>query len=216
MVGAARVVGRCVVAWGIVLALGVVSNCGGSAVGAQDVQERNAQDSQERPELDDDELELAFRVAKVAANEGALWNLRDTALIWQTVEHRGRDTAARLKWLAKHSPKVHGMRACLRGNCLWSQHLKRNATLPAGLAAGLEYWEWKLAPKWSDVLLYAEQLVAGDVVDRPCLSPPDTWGGPGDVENAIAHGLIPLGCEGTLNEGWVRVDYSGLPGGYTP
>ena len=154
----------------------------------------------------------------MAANEGALWNLRDTALIWQVVENRGDDTKSRTRWLQKHSPRALGLKPCNGAgrNCQWSRNLRKEGTIPAGMAAGGDYWRYKLQPRWLEVLALAEQLVAGTTRDKPCPTPPDTWGGDMDWANAVAHGLVPCGCEGTLNEGWAVVDYSGLPGGYTP
>ena len=175
----------------------------------------------ERP-LDPRERLLAFNVAKVATNEGALWNVKDTDLVWQTVEHRGDDTESRLKWLSSHSPRALGLKPCKSGNCMWARNLTRRAdALPAGIASGKggpkdweAYWRAEMAPRWKAVLERAEGLVSGAIVDRPCSDPPDTWGGHMDWDQAVARGLIPLDCEGTLNRGWAMPDYRGLPGGF--
>ncbi len=61
---------------------------------------------------DDGKAALILAVAKVAANEGALWSLADTDLIWQVVEHRGSNTARRLEWLRRHSGRVLERKPC--------------------------------------------------------------------------------------------------------
>ena len=154
----------------------------------------------------DGKRELVLAVAKVAANEGALWSLHDTDLIWQVVEHRGINTARRLEWLRRHSGRVLERKPCRRGNCSWSRNLsRRTGVVPAGIASGqAEWWLHEMVPRWVAVLERADALVRGKVHSRPCHIPPQTWGGRLiDVEQAARRGLYPIGCdERTLNDGF--------------
>lgn len=159
------------------------------------------------------ERELSERVWRVCLNEGALLNVRECALVWQVVEGQADDAGGRMDWLAKHSPRVHGLRPCDRGNCLWTRGLTRELSMPAALASGHEpYWRVVLSPRAQEALLLVERLVSGEVVDRPCPVQPSTWGGPMDTRGALAGGLFPIGCSGTLNDGfapwsrWLGVD----------
>jgi hypothetical protein len=54
-----------------------------------------------------------------------------------------------------------------------------------------------------EVRRYASELVYGIELWRPCPSAPYSWGYAGDLESAwIERRLVPMGCEGTLNEGF--------------
>lgn len=154
-------------------------------------------------------LELA--VARVSANEGALQNLDEVSLIWQTVEGSAATTDGRLEFLRRHSPHVLGRKPCGGvGNCDWSSQLSRRGSIPAALAAGgtdPEWWDKVRRDRWLGVLSAAEALVAGRVLARPCSRTPVTWGSPVlDAAYARRHGLCRLHCGvpgGTLlNDGY--------------
>jgi hypothetical protein len=155
------------------------------------------------------ERRLARHLAAVAANEGALWSPRDLELIWQTVENRADTAAGRDRWLRQHSGRVLGTRKCRSGNCRWSSQLGRGKTIPAAVAAGKAgYWRVVVLPRYRELLRRARQLVAGRPYEKPCHIEPYTWGGvgkPGGVDDrphAADNGLYPIGCEGTLNDGF--------------
>lgn len=146
--------------------------------------------------------QLALEVAVVAAHEGALDNLRDTALVWQVVEARARTTSGRLAFLRSHSGRALGLKPCNEGNCAWSTELLRAPSkTPESVDAG--YWRAVRAPQWELVQRKALGLVYGTDADRPCPSAPYTWGGAMDIESAwLKRRLVPMGCHGTLNEGF--------------
>ena len=147
--------------------------------------------------------ELALWVARVAANEGALKNRPEAALVWQTTRTNGKDTTRRTDWLARHSPRVHGTRPCGGGNCMWSANLTREAALPAGLLLRLDQWEIRVAPLWLDTLRYVDWMVLGDrTSEDPCHVPPRTWGCELDRARALTKGLYPIGCRGTSDDGY--------------
>lgn len=148
---------------------------------------------------------LALAIAKVAANEGALWNPRDTDLVCQVVRAAASTPEGRLAWLRSHSGRVLDRKPCLSGNCRWTRNLDRGGSMPAGLAAGRAWWRAEMRPRWQEVLSRAEACVRGPLTDKPCHLPPQTWGGPMDVQQAVARGLFPIGCEGTLNDGFRSV-----------
>jgi hypothetical protein len=145
-------------------------------------------------------VDLGLNVAKVAANEGALVNRRETALIWQVARVNGKKRGID-DFLRRHSRRVYGLKPCFGGNCMWSPHLTRSGVQPAGLDLRADIWALRIAPIWLDVLRYADYLVAGlgthrERADDPCPLPPRTWGGPMDKVGAIARGLYPIGCVG--------------------
>lgn len=146
--------------------------------------------------------QLALELAVVAAHEGALDNLRDTALIWQVLESRRTTDRGRLELLRAHSPRALGLAPCAGGNCRWSVELLRNPhATPASVDAA--YWQRVRAGTWALVMRTAQGLVYGVDTDRPCASAPFSWGYAGDVDSAWSkRRLVPLGCEGTLNDGF--------------
>jgi hypothetical protein len=89
----------------------------------------------------------------------------------------------------------------------FTAELAQTTTIPASVASGasrqkLAYWQHKVMPKWQTLLVRARQLVNGAQYDKPCPIKPVTWGGPMDHEIAAANGRFPIGCEGTLNDGF--------------
>lgn len=155
--------------------------------------------------------ELAFRVAQVAANEGAFFYRSTVALVWQVVRENGGDTLDDMSdFLARHSPRVHGLKRCFGGNCVWSKNLVRGDAQPLGLVMRADQWQLRVAPMWIDTQIYADYLVGGMRSDEdPCPIRPRTWGGPMDRVGAIARGLYPIGCFGgsscrrdTCNDGY--------------
>ncbi len=153
---------------------------------------------------------LATLLAHTAAHEGALLNadpLRELALLWQVVEGSAPTTEKRLAFLRAHSPQLAGTRTC-RINC-WALELK-GKTLPASVAASdAAYWRKVVLPTYLRIERRARELVAGAAYDKPCRVQPVTWGAVGrlspeadDREKAAQHGLAPIGCEGTLNDGF--------------
>jgi hypothetical protein len=151
---------------------------------------------------------LALSLARVAAHEGALSNPRDLNLIWQVTRRWGTTSTERLRWLQAHSPRALGLKPSRPGNAnAFTAELSKTATIPASVASGasrqkLAYWQHKVMPKWQTLLGRARQLVGGAQYDEPCPIEPVTWGGPMDHEIAAANGRYPIGCEGTLNDGF--------------
>ena len=151
---------------------------------------------------------LALALARVAVHEGALHNPRDLDLIWQVTSGQGSTSTERLRWLQAHSPRALGLKpARPRDANAFTAELVQGLTVPASVASGasrqkLAYWQHKVMPKWQQILERAEKLVAGAQYDKPCPLPPVTWGGPMDHEAAAADGRFPIGCEGTLNDGF--------------
>ncbi len=146
--------------------------------------------------------ELALSLAVVAAHEGALDNVRDTALIYQVVEYRARTSAGRLSFLRAHSPRALGIAPCSGGNCAWSVELLRAPSkTPSSVEPG--YWANVRAPQWALIQRKALGLVYGVDDDRPCIGSPYSWGYAGDVESAYRERrLVPMGCAGVLNDGF--------------
>jgi hypothetical protein len=153
---------------------------------------------------------LALSVARVAVNEGALARRADAALVWQVTRNASPTPAGRAAWLASHSARVLGDRPCLRGNCFWTRHLNRAGTAPAGLPTE---WTSRTARRWLDVLAYVDWLVEGDhTTDDPCPITPKTWGCAADRAHAQREGLYPIGCSGTLNDGYTSAKHCTLDG----
>jgi hypothetical protein len=169
---------------------------------------------------------LALTLAQVAANEGALWSPRDTALVWQVVEVNGGDSSAsRLDFLRAHSPRVTGSKPCPDvGNCAWARQLATTAlTMPAAVATGAAvrdwpaYWRHELAPRWQTVLDIAWALVRGEDGLRPCVGRPRTWGSVDpmlpDERVAARNGLYRMRCKGVKNDGYASFRVAGTEGG---
>jgi hypothetical protein len=146
--------------------------------------------------------QLALELAVVAAHEGALDNTPDTALVWQVVESRASTTQGRINFLRAHSPRALGRKACNYGNCVWSQELlEAPDEPPASLSAA--WWTATRAESWQVLRRYASELVYGIELWRPCPAAPYSWGYAGDLKSAwIERRLVPLGCEGTMNDGF--------------
>jgi len=151
-------------------------------------------------------LDFALWVARVAANEGAFVNRPEAALVWQTARSSAKTTEKRAAWLAKHSPRVHGSRPCKVGNCCWTPNLTRSDAMPDGIALGrhpLDVWNIRVAPIWRDTLRYVDWMVLGDrTSEDPCPITPKTWGCEADRKRALREGLYPIGCRGTLDDGF--------------
>jgi hypothetical protein len=151
---------------------------------------------------------LSQHLAAVAANEGALRSPRDLELIWQTVQYRAKTVLKQDQWLRYHSGRVLGTRSCTTGNCLWSRRLGAGWSVPSVVAASQGgYWRHVVLPRYRELLERARRLVAGEPYDKPCRIEPRTWGGVGrdgvdDREHAAREGLFPIGCRGTLNDGF--------------
>lgn len=156
--------------------------------------------------LDREQRELSERVWRTCINEGGLVSLRDCSLIWQVVEGQADTTEKRIDFIKRHSPRVHGLKPCAptSGNCRWVRGLSSDLTLPAELAADNvdDYWRVIVVPRAKAAREHVDALISGAVVDRPCPIQPRTWGGLMDHEEAIRSGLYPIGCEGTLNDGF--------------
>jgi hypothetical protein len=154
------------------------------------------------------ERRLARHLAAVAANEGALQSPRDLELIWQATQFHGDTAEAQDRWLRRHSGRVLGTKTCLEGNCLWSSQLGRGEEVPEAVPAEKrDYWRVTVLPLYRGLLQRARRLVAGARYRKPCHIEPRTWGGVGradidDREHAAGEGLYPIGCEGTLNDGF--------------
>ena len=177
---------------GIVIVVGALCALWSSAARAQDV-----------------ETELALAVAKVCANERSLGAARpaDCALVWQATRRHGETAEERLAWLRAHSSCVLSDREMSArealGNCRWTRHLADSDARPAGWPA-LVPWE-RFVESWRGMRGFVRQLVLEGRRPRggwPCPVDPDTWGGPMDHARAIAHGLVPVRCEGTRNQGY--------------
>lgn len=143
--------------------------------------------------------DLALAVARVCAHEASFRSPPDCLLIVQSTRRHGDTPAERLAWLERHSPRA------LTDD--WT------ATLPADSDARPEHWpdhwDW---PRWAATWRAMRESVRAIVVDGreprrgwPCERDPDTWGGRvTDRRHIDAHRdvLEPLGCVGTLNEGF--------------
>lgn len=163
------------------------------------------------PARGDAEIDLGLRIARVAANEGALVHRSEAALVWQTAREMGggRSKSKIADWLMLHSPRVHQLRPCYSGNCLWTPYLSRSGAQPFGLTILAEVWGARVRSIWMDLLAYSDWLVAGfKSQDDPCRLQPRTWGGPMDREKAIKRGLYPIGCMS-------KCDYPSCNDGYT-
>lgn len=179
---------------------------------------RDEQTSAAGSDLDRIQSRLALAVAKVAANEASLATIRpaDVALIHQVATARASTPREQLRWLRAHSPCVLGGRdvdALARpGNCRWTRALRDSGAEPEGWRETYPHLAWgRYARRWSQVRAVARRLVAGELVMRPCPSPPWTWGSVRlDMERALARGLVPLGCRDPLtgerlsNDGFAR------------
>lgn len=153
--------------------------------------------------------QLALEVAVVAAHEGAFDNQKDTALIWQVVETNGGDTVQkRLSFLRRHSPRALGEKPCVRkrpdvmANCEWSVPLLENPDASPPVFEDAEWWAVARAPAWKKIRAYAWRLVSGLETWRPCPTPPRSWGYAGDVDKALSRGLVPIGCNEVMNDGF--------------
>jgi hypothetical protein len=144
-------------------------------------------------------VDLALQIARVSANEGSFVYRSTTALVWQVVRENGGNTKTkRASFLARHSPRVNGTKACLRGNCFWSPFLSRSGAKPITLDLNDIYWSQKVQPVWLRTLADADRFVAeNSTKEDPCPIKPRTWGGPLDREGALARGLYPIGCLGS-------------------
>lgn len=160
-------------------------------------------------ELTKAEADLALALAQVCANEASLAapTPGDCALIWQAARKHGRTPEARLRWLRRHSSCVLSDRP-MRGrekfsNCRWSRHLTAEDAEPEGWDPQTP-WE-RYAGRWRRMRRYAAYLVRGGRprAGWPCRRDPDTWGGPMDHRRALNHGMVPLSCQGTRNEGYL-------------
>lgn len=154
---------------------------------------------------------LARAVAVVAAHEGALVSPRDLDLIWQATAYNGQTDEQRLGWLRSHSARALGSKPCVSGNCTWSADLYAGAAIPAAVASGRVsggYWRTVTLPRFQHLLSRAKLLVNGAPYDKPCGIEPRTWGGVGRDgvdDRAVAarkFGRYPIGCAGTLNDGF--------------
>jgi hypothetical protein len=147
--------------------------------------------------------ELALWVARVSANEGALKNRREAALVWQTTRNAAPTTLKRAGWLSRHSPRVHGSRPCPHGNCRWTPELQRGEEQPPSLILPWDQWLLRVLPLWHDTLAYVDWLVQGDLSSEdPCPVTPRTWGCERDRPRALSRGLYPIGCYGTVDDGF--------------
>lgn len=146
--------------------------------------------------------QLGLEVAIVAAHEGAFANLAETDLVWQVVEHRASTTRGRLAFLRAHSGRALGRKPARSTNSVWSVELLNAPDKPpASLNAA--WWRAARAEQWELIRRRARGLVYGLRLERPCAGPPYTWGGAMDVDGAYRErGLVPLGCEGVLNDGF--------------
>ncbi len=152
---------------------------------------------------------LSLFVAKVAANEGALHNHADAALIWQTTRVNGdKARDGRLGWLRRHSKRVAGIEPCLRGNCFWTPRLTRSSRMPRGFVPDAKWWRDDTAAAWTALLGFVDSLVLNDRRDAdPCAAvEPRTWGSLElDLEGAMNRGLYPIGCgREVLNDGFAE------------
>lgn len=154
---------------------------------------------------------LARAIAVVAAHEGALKSPRDLDLIWQTTTYNAQTDEQKLTWLRGHSGRALGSKPCLHGNCIWSVDLYQKAPVPAAVASGRVssgYWNAVTKPRFEKLLGRARELVQGAAYDKPCSIEPRTWGGVGRDgvdDRAVAakrFGRYPIGCDGTLNDGF--------------
>lgn len=165
---------------------------------------------QSLPKLTWAQERYAFALARVSAHEGALTNLRDVDLVHQVAITNAATPQKQLEFLHAHSGRSLGDKPCTDANCEWSPKLNRAGTVPAAQAAGKDaaYWRVVVMPRWRSVLARARVLASGAVPysQLPCKRAPVTWGSVRlDSKKAASHGLYPLGCSGTLNDGFAPV-----------
>jgi len=142
---------------------------------------------------------LKLALAKVCVNEAGFSSMADCALIHDASGSTGQSSQTRLNWLNRHSRRVLGDRECgNRRNCQWTRNLTWADTMPEGWDTANE-WHPR---HWAQVRRWAHGLVYGTITLHPCPNTPQTWGGRMDHERAVNRGLEPLGCVGTLNEGY--------------
>lgn len=149
-------------------------------------------------------MQLALELAVVAAHEGALANLAETALVYQVLESRRTTPGARLRLLRQHSGRALGRKPCGGGNCTWSVELLRAPDSPPA-SIDSAWWRAAREPAWRAVQRYARGLVYGLDSWRPCPMAPYSWGYAGDLEAAARRGLSPLGCAGVEQDGFALI-----------
>ncbi len=134
--------------------------------------------------------------------------------MWQVTRFNGdKARDGRMGWLRRHSKKVAGIEPCAKGNCLWTPYLSRSLREPAGYLAGSKDWRDITRSAWESLLQYVDQLVLEEVTeDDPCALEPATWGGKMDLAGARKRGLYPIGCTGTLNDGFATASVCTVDG----
>jgi len=161
---------------------------------------------------DEVQRELALAVSRVCVNEASLSAAapEDCALIWQAARNRARTDESRLAWLRAHSSCVLTDRPMseqeAQGNCRYSRYLQDNDTQPEGWPEDLEWG--RFTRRWQQIRTVSLRLVTGRLRLEPCDGAVFTWGSAEDHANALAHGLVPLVCRGTLNTGYALADPS--------
>lgn len=151
--------------------------------------------------------ELALAIAQVTMNEASFSAApADLYLIAQVVMGWGASSEARLERFRRHSSCVLTDRPLTEyeqhSNCRWSRHLAWNLEEPENWPTQLE-WE-RHSQIWLRMLQLSARIVMGADFPHPCSGAPTTWGGRIiDHARALAHGLVPLECVGTANEGWI-------------
>jgi hypothetical protein len=151
------------------------------------------------------QLKLALHLAKVSAHEGAIVNPRDIDLVWQVTQNNGETVDRQIKFLEQHSGRAIGTKEPRDGDAnKWSREMTYALTVPASIAsANTGYWKAVTIPRFSKLLDRAKYLVAGGSYDKPCHIEPKTWGSVLlDSARAAKDGRFPIGCIGTINDGF--------------
>ncbi len=156
-----------------------------------------------------DRADLVLALARVAYNEAGD-NEPDLALIWAATRAHGETDRARLGFLYRHSPcataQLPDSIAYQRpGRCRWTRNLDHRGQQPRGWIPSRDgRWTSRDRDRWLAHLERAGEFVRGERVLDVCPETPWTWDGRRWIAERVAEGRRPLGCTGTLNEGYAR------------
>jgi hypothetical protein len=164
--------------------------------------------AQDLPAMSEIDRELALSIAKVTMNEASFAAApEDLYLIAQVVMGWADTNAGRLERFRRHSSCVLTDRPLTEfeqhSNCRWSRHLSWNLEEPENWPPPIE-WAGRHQRIWLRMLQLSARIVLGASFPHPCSTTPTTWGGRViDHDQALRRGLLPLGCTGTANEGYI-------------
>lgn len=140
------------------------------------------------------EREAALTLWRTAANESdTLSDWGEALLIWQAAEAHYDTLGGRTRWLREHSSRcVFAVTPAADCRKPWARVLDPSGREPSGWPRGASWAVWR--PLALGLLEYCARIVSGEITERPCPEPPDTWDGRRWLERAIARGYTPLDC----------------------